>query len=390
MYKINVGTVDYQDPWESTFEEQLVALSRSAYHIAYYCDQPNNSTFRYRVYNMMQTLQEANLPVGTGYFCYDDLPHFADVLQLADVLVINRSKYTHKLAHRIVQAQAKQIPVLYDIDDYVFDVTQTHLVTCTLDQLSDDRSLWDFWFADLGRIGATLKLCDAAITTNDFLARKVRAFTGKPAYIIPNFLNKEQLAISRRIYQQKTESQFARTGHLHIGYFSGTPSHNQDFTIVGDALAAILEENPHVRLRIVGYLGQQTVLSNYSSQIEYVPFTDFINLQRFIGETEINIVPLQYNEFTNCKSQLKYFEAAITGTITVASPVFTYAQSIEDGHNGYLVRSHQWYDRLSSLVTDFDNQRSVIRAGHQHSLDYFSGTNQIPRLTAILNINSTG
>jgi len=35
---------------------------------------------------------------------------------------------------------------------------------------------------------------------------------------------------------------------------------------------------------------------------------------------EIVIAPLQENVFTNCKSELKYFEAAIVGTIPSYSP----------------------------------------------------------------------
>ena len=57
-------------------------------------------------------------------------------------------------------------------------------------------------------------------------------------------------------------------------------------------------------------------------------------------------MPLQYNAFTNCKSELKYFEAAVVGTQTIASPMFTYARAIRHGENGYLAQAHQWADRI--------------------------------------------
>ena len=61
-------------------------------------------------------------------------------------------------------------------------------------------------------------------------------------------------------------------------------------------------------------------------RIEVCPLQDFVNLQRLIGEVEINIVPLQDNAFTNCKSELKYFEAAIVETVTVATPTYTFSR----------------------------------------------------------------
>ncbi len=45
-------------------------------------------------------------------------------------------------------------------------------------------------------------------------------------------------------------------------------------------------------------------------RITFAPFVDFVELQRLIAEVDVNIFPLVQNTFTNCKSQLKFFEAA--------------------------------------------------------------------------------
>jgi len=87
-------------------------------------------------------------------------------------------------------------------------------------------------------------------------------------------------------------------------------------------------------------------LRDYRSRVEFVPFQDFINLQAVIGATEVNIVPLQDNPFTNCKSELKYFEAAVVGTVTIASPIYSFASAIDDGANGYLANSYEWFNKL--------------------------------------------
>jgi glycosyltransferase involved in cell wall biosynthesis len=80
------------------------------------------------------------------------------------------------------------------------------------------------------------------------------------------------------------------------------------------------------------------------------PLQDFLNLQRLIAEVEVNIAPLQDNSFTNCKSELKFFEAAICGTPTLATPTFTFRNSIVDGKTGCLVPSHAWDLALQEAV----------------------------------------
>ena len=116
----------------------------------------------------------------------------------------------------------------------------------------------------------------------------------------------------------------------------------RDFALIEPALVTLLESNPAVRLRIVGFPPQSELLAPFAHRIETLPLQDFLNLQRVIGDVEINVVPLQDNEFANCKSELKYFEAAIVGTVTIATPTFTYRGAIDDGRNGYLATAQQW------------------------------------------------
>ena len=382
MYLLDIPTVSYVDPWTSTYEQQIRQLAHGGFRIAYYYDRPDNSTFRYRVYNMIQAFSTSQLPVSSAYFTFEDLDHFDEVLKLADTLVICRAKYSHKLDHVIMRAKSKGIPVFYDIDDFVFDTRAVQLVVDTLDQHRTDAD-WDFWFAYFGRNGAALRLCDGAITTNTFLAERIHNFTGKPVEVIPNFLNDEQLVMSERIWHQKQNRNFPRNCAIHLGYFSGTPSHSKDFEIILPTLVQLLEDYPQVVLRVVGYMDIKAPLRAFGSRVEYLAFTDYINLQRLIGETEINLVPLQDNEFTNCKSQLKYFEAGVVGSLTVATPILSYRDSIENGKNGYLAASYQWYDVLANLIEHLDDAESVIEMAHKHSLDEFAWYNQHESLAKV-------
>lgn len=354
MFFIDVPPQDYQDPWKSTFETRLAKLRGGQIRVAYFYETPDNSTFRYRVYNMIQALNVSGSSISASYFCNDDISKLRDIVETADIIVFCRTRYTDKIDQAITLAKCKGKRVFFDVDDYIFDTSFTHLILNTLDQDLNHPNVWDFWFAYMSRIGETLRRCDAAITTNQYLADRISAFTKLPVHVIPNFLNKEQIEISEKLYSCKRSSGFARTGNIHIGYFSGTPTHNRDFGIITGALTELLEQRTDVHLLVVGYMNLVNDLLNYASRIQVYPLHDFVNLQRIIAHVEINLIPLQDNEFTNCKSELKYFEAAVAGTISIASPVFTYENCIHDGVDGYLSRSYEWYDKITTAISALD------------------------------------
>jgi len=211
---------------------------------------------------------------------------------------------------------------------------------------SDEESL-QYWYARSARYGAVMRLCDRAIATTPLLAGKMESCRGHiRAHVIPNFLHDVQQAVSAELYAAKRDSGFRSDGTITIGYFSGSPTHDRDFAVAAPALKQLMDGDARINLRVVGFLGAKQGLEKYGSRIEFYPVQDPINLQRLIAETEINIAPLQNNLFTNCKSDLKYFEAAIAGTLTLATPTDAFAGTIVDGENGFLATAVEWEDRL--------------------------------------------
>jgi glycosyltransferase involved in cell wall biosynthesis len=384
MFVINVPESPYHDPWNSSLDDRLKALETGDLRIAYYYDFPDSSTFRYRVYNMMQVLSSSARKISSTFLSFNEQDYLNEAFDRADVIVVVRARYNHNLNRALTRARNKGKRIFFDIDDLVFNPAYTHLILDTLDQDMNNPNLWDFWFGYIGRINATLSLCDQIITTNDFLAGKLAEYSGKPVSVIPNFLNKEQLDISNQLYQQKISQKFQRNTNIHLGYFSGTPSHSRDFEIISDAVCNVMESDPRIMLRMVGYIDLRPPLDRFSSRIEFIKLTNFVNLQRLISEVEINLVPLQDNIFTNCKSELKYFEAGIVGTVTIATPTFTYANAIQDGQNGFLSRSFEWQSKISQLISQIDNYPELARTAYEHSEKTFAWNNQVALLERIL------
>jgi glycosyltransferase involved in cell wall biosynthesis len=318
---------------------------------AYFYEIPDTSTFRYRAYNVWQSLAaEPRGGPSASWFHNGDLDRIERIIDQCDILILCRVHYTGLVNRMVSRARARGRRVLFDVDDLVFDVGCAHIVMDTLEvELSHDA--WRYWFGQISQIGVSMSLCDAVVVTNPYLAARAETFLGKPTRIIPNYLNREQMEVSAEIWETKERSGWARDGRIHLGYFSGTPTHKRDFALIAGPLARLMDDDERLTLRVVGFLDDiGPELEQHRARIETIPLQDFLNLQREIGQVEVNLVPLQDNVFTNCKSELKWFEAAAVGAVTVATPTYTFRHVIEHGTNGWLAPAYAWEEILRKVI----------------------------------------
>ena len=315
----------FPDPWAPTIDERVRTLAAGGAHtVAYVYEVPDTSTFRYRVFNMVEALglDEPDQRISATWFTRAELPILERLIGNVNTLIICRTRYTARLDSLVTRARAGGCRVLFDVDDLIFDTRYVSLVLETLDRTPGEAML-DEWFAAMSRVGAMLRLCDGAISTNHFLSARIEEFAQLPTWVVPNFLNNLQLERSAEVRRTRHASE--RSDRVTtIGYFSGTPTHNRDFELVSTALAKVMTRHADVRLLIVGFLDVGPALRGFGDRIDILPLTDFLTLQTLIGSTSLNIVPLQTNVFSNSKSELKYFEAAIVETPTLATPTYSF------------------------------------------------------------------
>jgi glycosyltransferase involved in cell wall biosynthesis len=385
MFKVDIAPKVYSDPWVLPLSERVRMLTRGKRRVAYFYEEPNNSTFRYRAYNMAQVLNDGERgDVSASFFFLQDWARIDEIADLANVLVICRSRYCHRINQLVMKFRLRGKRILFDIDDFVFDSSYAHLIMNTLDEDVRDSGRWDYWFSYIGRLGTALKMCDGAITTNDFLAGKIAAFSGLPVRVVPNFMNKEQIDYSDALFQHKQAAGFARDDKIHLGYFSGSPSHKLDYAIIVPAIETLLAKDPRIELMIVGYIEAGPALGKFGDRVKRQPFHDYVNLQRLISTVEFNLMPLQSNDFTNCKSELKYFEAAVVGAISVASPSYTYAGAIRNGENGYLAQAQEWLSVIEGAIDDISRWPDLIERAREDARSKYGWFNQREAILAAL------
>src|SRR5260370_39568901 len=186
------------------------------------------------------------------------------------------------------------------------------------------------------RYGRAMAICDAVTVSTERLRDEVQGLhPGMNVSIIRNRASRTmlQLAADARAHVG-SQRQFTT-----IAYFSGTPTHQGDFSVCEKALYRIIEEFTTVHLMIVGHLELPDCFAEFGPRVEKVPLVPWQQLFSLYAKVDINLAPLQYdNSFTASKSDLKYLEAALLGVPTIASDLGAYAGSIDNWTTGVLCR----------------------------------------------------
>jgi glycosyltransferase involved in cell wall biosynthesis len=280
--------------------------------------------------------------------CWTTLVRAAQLLdQLggARALVLHRCAWGAPVKALCAQARAAGIPVGFDVDDFLFsrqiiDAGWFHYGTVGSDE---ERTRWAT-FVDGLRV--TALAADFLVVPTSTLAAAAREL-GKPVIELPNGFSPENLALADLLLSHKQGGE----GSFRIGYASGSPTHDRDFTEIVEPLARVLRELPQVQLTVIGELGDAPLRALPADRIERRPFVEHVNLAYELSRLDLNLAPLERNPFCDAKSPLKYYEAALVGvpSLVTANPV--YQSLIEHGVNGLLaVSADDWVSGIKEAM----------------------------------------
>ncbi len=331
---------------------------------------PDASTFRYRGYNLFRATQKSK-KWQLVYFFLDEIDDVFSLTPSANILILSRlNHWDYFIDDLAAVARKNHIPVINDLDDCVCGLKYTKNLFNTVSPDLVDR---EYWINTCANFELVSYAADGFLTTNDYLGKILsQTHDDKPHFVIPNSLNDEQLEYSEFLTQKKHNQ--APHPDFVLGYFSGSATHATDLNVIYPEIIQLLEDFPDIKLRIVGYMDLPASANKFieKQQIEFYPVVDFLELQRLISEVDINLAPLAGNVFTNCKSELKFFESAIVETPTIASPTFAFANAIKSGENGFLCRPGEWYDKIVELYRDRTLSDRIAITAKKYALENYS------------------
>ena len=386
MYHLEQTQEIYRDsPWDKPYFDRIDKLKTAKKlgqkTVAFLYPKFDSSTFRYRGFNVAETLDYSLEWSGTC-FQLEDLESLKNDINCINILVIIRCPWEERINEFIKYAKQRKVYLCYDIDDLIYNPKYMPSVVEALGLNQEFE--WNFWFGLIHRNYMIAQMCDVTITTNDFLAQYLREDFDKPCFILKNYLNWMQEKVSTEYFEAKQHLE--SNNPFEIGYFSGSPTHVRDLALIMPEVEEFLVRHEDSMLKIVGYMELPKQYEKWvkKDRIRFVPFQSFIGLQYEQAKVDVNVVPLVNNVFSNCKSELKYFESAIVGTVTCATPSYTYANAIQNCDNGYLCNAGEWLDVFEKLYQEKENkqQQSYIR---EKALKAYAEKNQLQTVESILN-----
>ncbi|MFW7269711.1 glycosyltransferase [Gluconacetobacter sp. Hr-1-5] len=281
-----------------------------------------------------------------------------DDMLWADLVVLWRVEYSGHVDTLIEMARARGTLLAFDADDLVFEpaLARGDLIdgirispapVARIERMYDDMQ-------------RTLRRCDLGLATTDTLADRMRPFT--PLTVtVPNTCDQPMLDRSRHAARRRAAT--PPDGLVRIGYATGSRTHQRDFARALPGLLAVMARRPDVRLVLFREPGggrplllteEFPTLHARAAQIEWRDMVRLDALPDELARLDISIAPLETgNPFCEAKSELKFFEAALAGTCTVASPTAPFRAAIRNGVTGLLADSDaEWEDALIRLVDD--------------------------------------
>lgn len=322
-----------------------------------------SAQFRYRCANVIEATRKSE-KYSVDFVLRDQ----AEKIDLEDVALLVIERQTAKdnlLLDLISEAKESGVKVLFDLDDLIFDYRDLLLLMKSTN--SKNIFYWAGYFWGIRRIA---KKVDGFLVTNDFLGEKLKRSFGKDYKVILNSLNDEQVKISEECVKNKKQHEgFA------VGYFSGSPTHVKDFRMVEPEIVKFLKKYEDAKLRVVGYMDFSEEVRDLikKGRVEVLDLVDYRKLQGLMAEVNVNIAPLGINDFTNCKSELKFFEAAVVETTTIASPTYTFKKAISDGENGFLAQQGEWYSKLEYLYKNPEENKKIAKEAKKYALKHYYG-----------------
>ncbi len=321
--------------------------------------------------------------------CMEAAPVGPDALAGRTHVILWRVSWSTHIQGIMEVARENGAAVLFDVDDLMFrpELATTDIIDGIRSQRFSELETQAFF----GSVQRAMLATDIVVCTTEELAQHVRRL-GASAMVVPNGFDPEAVAISRLA---RRNWQDCADGLLRVGYAAGSRTHQKDFLAAVPAVARLLRERSEMRLVLfrdpssgegVVLADEFPELAGLEAQIEWRDMVKLSELPREIARFDINLAPLELgNPFCDAKSELKYFEAALCGVPTVASPTGPFSRAIREGVTGFLAGSGQaWYEALSRLAADPALRARVGQAAYHDVLGAFGPEARARALRSVL------
>ena len=373
----NISSIEHLRPASEadTSSREHAGTGGQISKVVYISGIPDSASHIYRVEHQVDLLN--SIGITSEWIDVAHLSKHRHRVLFSEVAVFFRVAWDDAIADIFSGCRAAGVTILFDIDDYVFDLdvaNEHHVDGLRYLNPNDLPQYYD----GVRRYRLTAENADGCIVTTDFLANAFIAM-GKPCSVIRNGFSN-----NTHITSEAARHSAARTAReqIRLGYASGSMTHQRDFGEIASVIADLLSQHANVYLTVVGLLNLSEFpeLLPHSHRIEIRPLVPHSQLPFELARFDINLAPLQKdNPYCEAKSELKYYEAALLNIPTVATATSTFRHAITHGKTGFLAQTKaEWRALLEELVANRTMRESIGSAAHTHALEAYSpGAKQV-------------
>lgn len=326
--------------------------------------EPDTPGYYYRTLLPAQAARAAGADV--VHCRLDELDAHWEAVAAADLVVLWRGAWNADVARLFSLAKEGGALVCLDLDDLMFDsrLACADVIDGIRSQFLEEGQVAAFY----DQVKKTLDAADLCLASTEELAGHMRAF-GKTTSLVPNGFDEERFLLSRQAARRREAAD--GDGLLRLGYAGGSRTHQRDFAVCAGAVAKVLQAWPNARLVLfrdrqdtpLVDLEEYPELLLLADRIEWRVMTPVAELPHELARFDVNLAPVECgNLFCEAKSELKFFEAALAGVCTVASPTGPFRRAVRHGETGFLAENEaEWLDALTRLLREPRLRRDMVR-----------------------------
>lgn len=334
----------------------------------------------YRVDQKKEQLESAEFSVQV-FDQTTDLGSFASALPFVDAVIFYRVAATPAIVGAIEAARSAGIITFYEIDDLIFDSVHYPESLASYGGLVSREAYGDLATGtELFR--AAMSLCEYALASTQPLAAMMQPHVqARRAFVHRNGLGAVHLRHSLRPRLDR------RDDTIRIFYGTGTKAGNEEFArqAVPALERLLLAYGDRIELVVMGHLSLPARLARHLGRIRQLePVWDIDSYWAVLSEMDINLAVLEDSVLSDCKSEIKWLEAAVFAIPSVLSTTATYREVVEDGVTGLLAATPEsWFSALDRLVRDTAYRKAMGRAARDHVIAAYGPAGLVTNLRQI-------
>jgi glycosyltransferase involved in cell wall biosynthesis len=301
----------------------------------------------YRIDQKVEQLQSVGYGV-TVYMEHEIDQYLANIYKF-DAVIFYRLPGLAPLIFAINRCKELGITTYYEVDDLIF----TDDFPDSYDSYAGLITMEEYAGLKLGTplYRNAIAACDYGIASTNPLAAELSKIVAKgKAFVHRNAFGRKHQFLAERGPKSH------HTDRVVIFYGSGTKAHKEDFQrLVEPALVEIVRRHgERVTIVLAGYIVLTDQLESIRDNLQVVEINwDIEEYWTLLQLADINIAVIKQSLVSDCKSEIKWMEAAMFGIPSIVSGTSTYREVIEPGITGLICDTvEEWTSALDLLVRD--------------------------------------